>query len=155
MVSPTLPQPDAVARLLRDLFGRGVTPKKAAPPGPAVKVCGGAYEDDAGTLMSVCLCDLPLAASMGAALVLFPPGAAAEAVRLGKLTPEMFENLREVFNIMAGLFGGLHIRLREAWQVTDVVLAPVSALVARPRARLDLELAVAGYNGGRLSLLVA
>jgi hypothetical protein len=150
-----LPTPEAVARLLRDLFGKAVAPKKGAAMAPSTKVCAGTYVDDTGKLVGVCVCDLPLSASIGAALALIPPGAAADAVKTGKLPDEMLDNLREVLNILASLFGGTHVRFRELLPPSAALSAPVAAVLARPVGRLDIELTVAGYAGGRLSLLLA
>jgi hypothetical protein len=150
-----LPAPEEVARLLRDLFSRPVNPKKGQPLPPSTKVCAGTYADDTGGLVGVCVCDLPISASIGAALALIPAAAAADAVKASKIPAEIYENLREVLNIMAGLFRGTHVRFCELLPLAAVLPPPVASIVARPLARLDLELSIAGYAGGRLSLLIA
>ncbi len=148
--SPALPEADAVARMLRDLFGKNVTQKTAVAMPAATKVYVATYIDPEDSVVAVCACDLPLGTSMGAALALIPAGAAAEALRAGKLPAEMLDNLREVLNIGAALFVGLRLRLREVLPPGDPLPAPVAALVSKPRLRRDLELAVPGYSGGRL-----
>ena len=130
-----------------------MTPKKCAAMPSGTKMCTAIYVDDAGQLSCACVCDVGFSTSAGAALALIPAGAAAEAARTGKIPEEMFDNLREVLNIMASLFDGVHLRLRVVGPPATALAAPVAALVARPAARLDIELAVAGYAGGRLSLL--
>jgi hypothetical protein len=151
----TLPGADAVARLLRDLFGKAVTPKKGAAMPSSTKMCVGAYMDDAGKLVAVGICDLPLGATMGAALALLAPGVAAEAARAGKLPEEMRDNLLEVLNVMATLFGGAHVRCRELLLPPAALPADVAAVVAKPGQRLDLDVTVAGYVGGKLCLATA
>ena len=154
MHSPTLPAPDAVARLLRDLLGKGVTAKKCGILSPSAKLYVATYADDADKIVSVGVCDLPFAASAGAALSLVPPGVAAEAVRAGLLPAELSENLREVLNVMASLFGATHVRLRDVVSASVAQTVITSGAGARATARLDVELAVAVYTGGKLSFLI-
>jgi len=154
MPSPTLPLPDAVARLLRDLLGKGVSAKKCGVLSPSAKLYAASYADDADKVVSVGVCDLPFAASAGAALALVPPGVAAEAVRAGLLPAELSENLREVLNVMASLFGATHVRLRDVVSASAAQTVITSVAGARATARLDIELAVAGYSGGKLSFLI-
>jgi hypothetical protein len=90
---------------------------------------------------------------MGAALALSPASVAADAVRKGQLPGELFDNLHEVLNVVANLFGGIHVRLQQVLPPSAALPASVAALVNRSSARLDLELAIAGYPGGRMSLV--
>jgi hypothetical protein len=140
---------------LRDLLGKAVTPKKSAGALPLGKTWVGTYVDDSGKLAGLCLCDLGLASSMGAALALIPAGAAAETVRVGTLSGEMMDNLREVLNVMASLFGGPHVRFSALVAPPTAPPAEVAALAARPGSRLDLDVAVAGYLGGKVAFLVS
>jgi len=151
--SPSLPTSDAVVRTLRDLFGQGIQAKKGAAPPAAAKVFIGLYADNEGEIAVACICDVPLAATFGAALAMIPAPVAAEAVRLGKLSADMTDNLREVLNIMASQFGAIHVRMTSLVAPGEKLAPQVSALIAKPATRLDLEIAVAGYVGGRLALL--
>jgi hypothetical protein len=150
----SLPAPDAVARLLRDLFGKAVSPKRCGPAAAVAKMYVATYIDDRDALRGMCLCDVPLAATMGAALALIPPDAAAAAARAGKLPPEMLENFREVLNILHSQFGAVHVRFRDLVQPAEKLPPAFTTVVTKPSARLDLEIAVAGYAGGRLSFLL-
>jgi hypothetical protein len=152
--SPTLPNPNALSRTLRDLFGKAVGVKAGTALAASVKPFVAVYEDDDKEASCVCLCEVALAAAFGAALALMPAGLAAEAVKTGKLPPEMLENAGEVLNIMASLFGAKHVRYRGLFQPGAAAPPPVVALIGKPGARLDLEVAVTGYPGGRLALLV-
>lgn len=150
-----LPAPSAVARVLRDLFGKAVGPKKGAPMPASVQACTGTYVDDSGAVVAVCICDLALSASMGAALALIPVTVAADAASKGSFPDEIFDNLREVLNILAGIFEGTHVRLRDSSPPSTALPPAVGNVLIQPRMRLDLELTLAGYAGGRLSLLLA
>jgi hypothetical protein len=137
------------------LLGKAVTQKKSTGVPTTAKTYTATYVDDTGKLVGLAICDVPLAACAGAALALIPAGAAAEATRAGQLPAEMFDNLREVLNVIASLFVGTHVRLREVMPPSAAVPTPVATLMARPGARLDLDLAVAGYSGGRLSFMLS
>ncbi len=155
VLTSSLPTPDAVARVLRDLFGKGVTPKKVAVPLPmSPKAFAATYIDDRDALVGICLCDIPLAATMGAALALVPPDAANAAVKAGKLPGEMLDNFREVLNILHRQFGAVHVRFKDLVQPGDKIPANVTAGTTKPASRLDLEVAVVGYAVGRLSFLL-
>jgi hypothetical protein len=151
---PSLPSRDALTRLLRDLLGKAVTSKPGGAPLAASKVYVASYVDDAGGVAALGLCDLNVAAAMGTALALMPPPIALEAVRKGRLPPDIFDNLREVMNVMASVFGEVHVKLENVLVPGSQLPAPVTALVTRPRARLDSEIVVTGYPGGWLSLVV-
>ncbi len=55
-------------------------------------------------IVAYCLCDLPLAAGLGAALSMVPPGAAEDMVGEGELTEMATANLYEVMNIFSQLY---------------------------------------------------
>ncbi len=55
-------------------------------------------------VVAYCLCDLPLAAGLGAALSMVPPGAAEDMVSDGSLTEMATANLYEVMNIFSALY---------------------------------------------------
>jgi hypothetical protein len=155
VLTSSLPAPDAVARVLRDLFGKGVTQKKApASFAMSPKAFAATYLDDRDALVGICLCDVPLAATIGSALALVPPDAANAAVKAGKLSGEMLDNFREVLNILHRQFGALHVRFKDLVQPGDKVPANISAGTAKPSSRLDLEIIVAGYPAGRLTFLL-
>src|SRR5262249_41627245 len=93
--------PPAIGVLLSQILGRAVTAKKIPPfprGTPAPKVLA-AYEGDNGSLVSVCVYDLALAAYAGAALVLAPVNLAKESITAGRCSEALLENLAEVLNI--------------------------------------------------------
>ena len=98
----------------------------------------------------------PTLREIGAAVGLFPKGAAQAALEDGSLSGSLLENLSEVSNVMAQAFnvpGAPHVRLAD--NSVDVVEdAPEDALTlldARDE-RLDFEVSVEDYGGGRLAI---
>jgi len=154
------PLPDAsqVRELLRDLVGKQVTVelRKDAPP-PARSLVA-VWADAAGVASTAALCDLPFAASAGAALALVPAGVAEDSVKAKTLDPMLLENLSEVLNVASRWFnqsGAPPVRLGTIYPSSDELPDDVASLVAKPAARRDLTIGITGYSGGTLSLLSA
>ena len=66
----------------------------------------GLFRTDEGALEASCHLDLPLAAGLGCALSLLSPHAAKEAVESANFSPELLENIHEIFNVIGGLKNG-------------------------------------------------
>lgn len=153
-----LPLPESAQRMLADLLGKPVTVKKATPMilGPTAPGMAATYVYDSGELGALALCDLPVSCHIGAALMLLPPSVSAEGVKSGRLTETIIDNVREVLNIAASLFihdQRPHVRLKTIHPLPSKLPDNVARTVLRPAARLDLEVTVQGYGGGKLSLL--
>jgi hypothetical protein len=115
------------------------------------------YVDASGKLAFVALTDMAFLAGVGAALAMIPPPVAAEAVKTGKPSPVLVENAFEVMNILSSLYNdpegkGAHVKIRTL-VVVPPIAADVAALLAKPLARLDLEMQLPGYANGKLTLL--
>ncbi|MDP2996806.1 MAG: hypothetical protein Q8N47_04905, partial [Bryobacterales bacterium] len=94
------------------------------------------------------------------ALALYPPQAATDCVRSAKLDPELLENFGEVLNICARLFDGAtgqHVSLRSVYLGLKQMPPNEMALFnsVPPNSKSSFDVSIAGYAGGRLSLLVA
>ena len=75
------------------------------------------------------LCDLPVAAALGAALSMVPPGAAEDMVQSKELTEAATLNLYEVMNIFSALYmddDTDHLRLTEVKPANDPSYAELS-----------------------------
>ncbi len=155
----THPAPDIahVARNLSNLVGRAVTckPGKPVAPAPKAPVVTATYVEKDGKLAALLIADLPLAACFGAALVLLPPVIVNEAIKLGKLEENLLENLHEVLNVVAGLFNAPNAPRVLLGQVAqgEKLAEPLAAFAKSAPARLDLEVALPGYVGGKLTLV--
>lgn len=150
----TVPKPAELGRALSGILNKNVkaTSIKAAP-WTLAKSYVGYYDDGKGACEGVWISDLPLSASMGAALSLIPAGVAQEAVKAGQLTQDIFDNTREVANIAANSFGAKRVRLVDLVRGDAQLPEEVAHIMARPGQRLDLQIEVAGYAGGVLIFL--
>lgn len=155
-----LPATMSVRTLLVDLLGRDVT---VSPTSPFAPDTGGpatlaVYVDDSLQIRAVIGVDLPLSAHIGSSIGLIPVFGAEDAIETGRLPQAMAENLYEVLNIAASLFnvpGAAHVRL---YAVHDAGVAAPQDVQARAMVlgqREDLEVSVAGYGTGLLSIVLS
>jgi len=73
-------------------------------------------------VVAYCLCDLPLAAGLGAALSMVPPAAAEDMVEEGALSEMATANLHEVMNIFSALYmddSTAHLKLSSVAAAND------------------------------------
>lgn len=154
-----LPDRKAVKDLFEGLLGRDVAVAGGKPvdigiPKPVVA----AYVDDGHRLRAVAVMDLALAARCGAAIALVPKGAADDSIENQLLAPNLFDNASEICNVMAATLGDamdIHLRLSMSYAPSDPLPPQVFNTATQPAAREDLELDIAGYGVGGLSLIVA
>ena len=105
----TLPTAEKVAAAFSRLLPRKVRVNKrflGALPKDVPMVVATYVQPDNDTLRFVCICDLNLAASVGAALTLFPPQTVKESLKDGRLHQNLMENLHEVLDVLGNLFRG-------------------------------------------------
>lgn len=159
-IAPDMP-PNIIqmlCKLLTSLLGRNVTAKKAAPyPNtPRDPRIVATYMDDCGRVISICVCDLPFVANAGAALLMLPVSTAQECIAAREWSPDMLENLGEILNICRQCFQGpgRHVAAQHIYTSVKDMPAAVIYTVSSPRQRVDLELAIAGYGSGRLSIVM-
>ena len=154
-----LPAALEVRELIEGLLGRdldvtvGAAAVDPAAPGGAMV---GVFVDDMLKLKTIIVVDLALAANVGAAIGLIPAQAARTAVEEERLTPALYENAAEILNVSASLFnheGAPHVRLYEAYAPREALPPDVTQWVLAYVRRLDLEVAIAGYDSGRMSIL--
>ncbi len=150
-----LPETKAATSLLSELTGKKIEIKTAAPWAPpatqALNVA--AYITDTREFAVACLCDMALGGSIAAALTRIPMAIVNESVKAGKLAEGLFENLREVLNVCASLLnakGFPHLALRDL-KVAPPIPEEIAKLIATPSSRVDLEISVESYGGGRMS----
>lgn len=154
-----LPSAYAVKEMLEGLLGRDLEAvlgtgavNPAAEPGALV----GVYTDDRMALRALLILDLPLAAHCGASIALIPVGQAHAAAEDGVLPEALYENVAEVLNVAAGLFnadGAAHVKLYQTYRPGEPLPGDVQRWVLAFVRRLDMELGVAGYGKGRISIL--
>jgi hypothetical protein len=152
-----LPAPKDVRDLLEGLLGKDVT----VSPGDPVSLNDGAalavYVDPQLSTNAVCLVDVPLAAWFAGALALLPKGGLEDAIEDGELSDMQLEVVYEVVNVAAAMFNGggvTHSKLYKLYAPGETVPADLAA-VAAGFNRIDLEVDVAGYGTGSLSIVIA
>ncbi len=158
MDSSPLPSNLAIRNLLEDLLGREVevSPGTPCPVGGKPGAAVGLYVDDRLRSAAVAVFDFALAAHAGAAIGLLPPGASEAAIEDGELSEALRVNANEVLNIMASLFnveGAPHLKLHAAYAPGEVLRPDVTQWATSTGSRLDLDVKVARYGRGRLSIV--
>ena len=158
MTVAALPAPKHVRDLLADLLGRDVTvgtgtpvaSTKARPAAIAV------FADDKLRTIAVSLLDLPLCGATGGALGLLPVAGVNQMVEDKDLSEILLENLYEVVNILSVLFnvpGAPHAKLHKLYAPGEPLPPDIRAYASALGFRIDLDVGVAGYGNGRLSIV--
>ena len=152
-----VPQASQVRELLQTLTGCdvSVTPGRPVLPDrePALVAV---YATDELVPGAVVACELPLAACAGAALGAVPVAQAEECLTLGSLSADLAENAHEVLNVLVTALnapGAPALRLHEVHAVGEQLPAEVGLALRYVMRRVDLQLDLAGYGGGRLSVI--
>jgi hypothetical protein len=143
--------------MIEGLLGRDVTVSPGRPVAPTAEVRAGVgvYVDDQLNLAAAAAADLPFCAFTGSALGLIPAAMAEGASEEG-LTPPMWENFCELLNIGASLLnadGATHLRLYTTTSPAELPANDVGELLRGFGNRIDLQVAIAGYGTGSLSIV--
>jgi hypothetical protein len=157
------PIPDfpLVTKLFRGLLGRAVTVTASVDAQPISinnkNTYTSLYLADK-YVVTVVVCDLPLAAASGAALALIPAPRVEEWVREGHLPDDAVENVREVFNVMASTFNesnpGVHLKLGFFFPSGHSIPGAAAGFYERNVRRMDYKVQVEGYGSGLFTVLV-
>lgn len=147
----SLPQADAVAKMLSTFVRRPVSVKEV--PVPDRLPILGFYHGGSNHNVAVCECDVAFAAYSAAAFALIPAAVAKDSVKDGRLEDSLEEIYAEVLNVLSRAFAdteGERITLR------DKVFppAPIPEFMAQRPAGGEIGLAVEidGYGKGTLVL---
>ena len=153
-----IPTAEAIRRTLADLLGRPIEIKPN--PGGLKAIQRGVIAEYAradGVSVGLFVTDVPFAAYCGAALSMVPAGVAADSIRTGKLDANLAENTQEVFNILSSLLnaeGFAHSALKAVHTIPGALPPQITPLVAKPAARLELNIGINGYGSGSFIVLV-
>jgi len=88
---------------------------------------------------------------------MLPRGGVDDAINDRTMSPLLRDCCFEVLNVMTAVFtvpNGPHVRLYEMYGPGGNVPADVAALAARASRRMDVQLRIAGYGSGPLSIIV-
>ena len=162
MTTGTVPLPAAkdVRDMLTGLVGKpvGVNPGAPVTPTPDKPVSVAVYVDPHMAINALCVMDLAASAYTGAALALLPPGGIQDAVKDGALREMHVEALYEVVNVLSVLFnqpGAPHAKLHRLYEPGEKIMDPdVLAIANALGNREDLDVKVAGYGSGSISLVL-
>jgi hypothetical protein len=155
-----LPASLAVRNLFEDLLGRDVNVSPGDPmtaddlPTATVAI----YHDSVQQVYGVLGLQLSLAAHVGAALGLLPPGAAEDSIDEKKLFPNLAENVFELCNVLTSLLnreGAPHVKLSQVVYPGMPLPSDARAHLLALGRRLDVIIEVARYGKGTLSLSLA
>jgi len=153
-----LPATAAVARTLTGILGKQVTVIKAPSPmnlklkAPRVY---GVYRDREKPITCVCVCDLPLSAYAGGAMLTFPACTINDSLKAGNLEEGLLETMQEILNICAQFFNDYGRQVfRELHTNPDGLSDDVGQVLSAPAARIDLSIAIAGYGSGQMAVFL-
>lgn len=154
-----LPDAKSVRDLLGVLLNRQVevAAGDAWAPEPADLAVLAEFVDDRLRLRALAVLDLPLAMYAGAAIGLLPPGGADDMIDARSPGAMVLENLREVLTVLASVFAvpdAGHVKMWMMRPPGTPLPADVDAACRRQVGRLDLEVTIDGYGGGRLALIL-
>jgi hypothetical protein len=153
-----MPEGKVIVELLGQLTGQAVSVKKPAAPiklGPTVQTA--TYISQKDEILVICLCEIELAAYLGAALVVLPQRAAKEVADKGVLDGPAAGGFRECMNICAALLcsdSTPHVRFANNFPHPKAAGAEAMAVVTKPARRVDYRIDIEGYGGGGLAFLI-
>jgi two-component system chemotaxis response regulator CheY len=155
-----LPVSGDLSRILEALLGRPVGVRD--PIGPVSTDAAAvvwSYQFPDGGLAAVGALDFKLATILGAGFGLLPQGRVNEVLAEARLPHDMVENLREVVNVLVGLYAPMsdeHIGLDSIWHRGGPELpADVADLLTCRTRRLDAAVSLGGYGEGSFSAIPA
>lgn len=160
-VTTSIPALKAIRDTISGLVGKEIEVAPGATPpsvgGDSASLVG-LYVDDSLRSSAVIVFDLPLAARLGAAIGLIPPGGADAALEDGALSPLLRENATEILNVLASVFntdGAPHLKLYSVAGSGDELRPDVKALAVKAAPREDIAVEVPRYGPGVLSVIIA
>jgi hypothetical protein len=151
-----LPSRHAVRSLVEGLVGRDVDLKDCDPISARPTNLVAAYVTDKLQVAVVIVVDIEGAARLGGALGMLPRGGVDDAIQEKDLSGLLRDNAYEVLNVLSAVFNvenAPHVRLYQLYGPGGDVPSDVAALSQVIGSRMDLELNVAGYGVGHLSII--
>lgn len=151
-----LPSRHALRTLIEGLVGRDVELKDCDPVSAKTTNVIAVYVNDKLAVSALVVVDLEAAARLGGALAMLPRGGVDDAIAERDLPSMIRDNTYEVLNVLAAVFNvenAPHVRLYEMYGPNGSVPSDVLALSQALGSRLDIQLTVAGYGAGKLSVI--
>ena len=152
-----MPNRHAVRNTIQDLIGRDVDLSDGLPPETKSTNVVAVYVTDKLATSAIAIVDLECAARMGGSLGMVPRMVVDDAIMARELPTTLEENCYEVLNVLAAVFNlpnAPHVRLYQMYGPNVALPADIAALGAMVGSRMDVELKIAGYGTGLLSIVV-
>ena len=148
---------ELITKLLDHLVNQQIMTRPGpAFPSTAVPGMTCTWVDDNDQMIYAGLCEMSLAAALGAAIGLRPASAVPDLIQSGTIPEELRADSREVFNVLSRSFtdaGSVRVRLHEISFAPDPPLAAVTALNASAPGRMDFKITVGRHGSGRLAFV--
>ncbi|MDO5672827.1 MAG: hypothetical protein Q4G30_08270 [Actinomycetaceae bacterium] len=160
MSETPLPTAKEIRDVFEGLLGRTVeveTDYEIIDPHAEFGACTALFVDGLQRMYAIAVMDLDLAAYVGAALALLPPGAAQDAINEGNIGDHIIENVYEVLNVLSSLFnkpGAPHLSIYLMYTPGEKLPPDVHETATSYVERRDSILDIEGYGKGRLGILV-
>lgn len=151
LTAPALPTPQQIESALAAILGRPVAVAAWPRPLGAANVLAGTY-GKGGDMDASCLCDLPLAAALGAAARREPDSAAKDAVAQNALPAGLGQAAGAALDAVAQAFLPASPRMA-LHEPHSAVPAALAAQVESPAQAVHTIVNVPGYGRGRLSVI--
>jgi hypothetical protein len=147
--------PHSLSHLLTDLIGRKVTSVRIISGSETkLRQAYGVYTDSRNEKTFVVKADLLLLGSLVGALVGLPDSEVRSRLS-GTLIEELFRDaIFEVLNVASSVIdpGGQAILVKMSMDTSDLADA-AKQIVVKPNHKIDFDVSVEGYQGGRLTVL--
>lgn len=156
MVIVPLPKPPELEKLLGALLMRPVKVARAEDEAaPQPPLASALFQTDEPVLQVLVRADLPLAASLAAALSVVPAAAVKECVASKAMDASLQDNFGEVMNVLSRFLsmGGRPFRLGPVTCPPAAPAAELAPLVDGSDERRIFHVEVPGYAAGRLDFV--
>jgi len=156
MVIVPLPKPPELEKLLGSLLMRPVKAVKAeGDVSPEGRLATALFATEAPVLQVLVRVELPLAASLAAALSVVPLTAVKEAIKAGMMDESLQDNFSEVMNVLSRFLsgGGRPFRLGAVTCPPAGPDSEVTAAAAASDEKRELRIEVPGYDAGLLEFV--
>ena len=158
MRTAELPTHKDVRDLLAARTCRGVTLATGVPyvPAPSEPATFAVYVDRRMRTLAVVACDLELSVLAAAAIATIPVGGTEAELAQGVLEPTSRQHLHDLLEALTPLVqggGDAEVRLHAVYPPGVEPPTDIPAYAAVLGRRLDLEVTIAAYGTGRLSLV--
>jgi hypothetical protein len=156
MVIVPLPKPPELEKLLGNLLMRPIKAVKAeGEPEPGGALATALFSTQEPVLQVLVRAELPLAASLAAALSVVPLAAVKDAVQAGTLDESLQDNFSEVMNVLSRFLSasGRPFRLGSITFPPACAPAAVMAAVAGSDEKREIRIDVPGYESGLLEFV--